>query len=61
MPDGARATFAHDADYTRVIGQRADEAFAFWDYGPELSRRFRALKVWMLIKTGRDAGACRVD
>jgi glutamate/tyrosine decarboxylase-like PLP-dependent enzyme len=24
-----------------------DEAFAFWDYGPELTRRFRGLKVWM--------------
>ena len=31
-------------------GEEADEAFAFWDYGPELSRRFRALKVWMLLK-----------
>jgi glutamate/tyrosine decarboxylase-like PLP-dependent enzyme len=49
-PAAARATFAHDADYTRIIGVEADEAFAFWDYGPELSRRFRALKVWMLIK-----------
>lgn len=49
-PDTARATFAHEAEYTRVIGQGADEAFAFWDYGPELSRRFRALKVWMLLK-----------
>jgi aromatic-L-amino-acid/L-tryptophan decarboxylase len=49
-PESARATFAHDAEYTRVIGQGADEAFAFWDYGPELSRRFRALKVWMLLK-----------
>ncbi|CAN5429758.1 pyridoxal-dependent decarboxylase [soil metagenome] len=49
-PANARATFAHDAEYTRVIGQVADEAFAFWDYGPELSRRFRALKVWMLLK-----------
>jgi glutamate/tyrosine decarboxylase-like PLP-dependent enzyme len=46
----ARGTFAHDAEYTRVIGQEADEAFAFWDYGPELSRRFRALKVWMMLK-----------
>jgi len=46
----ARATFAHDAEYTRVIGEEADEAFAFWDYGPELSRRFRALKVWMVLK-----------
>ncbi|MDQ6860479.1 MAG: pyridoxal-dependent decarboxylase [Verrucomicrobiota bacterium] len=49
-PEAARATFAHDADYTRIIGHEADEAFAFWDYGPELSRRFRALKVWMLLK-----------
>jgi aromatic-L-amino-acid decarboxylase len=49
-PEAARITFAHEAEYTRVIGQEADEAFAFWDYGPELSRRFRALKVWMLLK-----------
>lgn len=49
-PVTARAAFEHDAEYTRVIGQEADEAFAFWDYGPELSRRFRALKVWMLLK-----------
>src|SRR5437764_12886228 len=49
-PQMARATFAHDAEYTRVMTQEADEAFAFWDYGPELSRRFRALKVWMNLK-----------
>jgi aromatic-L-amino-acid/L-tryptophan decarboxylase len=49
-PEIARAAFAHEADYTRIIGEEADEAFAFWDYGPELSRRFRALKVWMLLK-----------
>ncbi|MBA3882053.1 MAG: aminotransferase class V-fold PLP-dependent enzyme [Chthoniobacterales bacterium] len=48
-PETARATFAHEAEYTRVIAQQADEAFAVWDYGPELSRRFRALKVWMLL------------
>ena len=49
-PEIARAAFAHEAEYTRIIGEKADEAFAFWDYGPELSRRFRALKVWMLLK-----------
>jgi glutamate/tyrosine decarboxylase-like PLP-dependent enzyme len=49
-PETAQAAFAHDAEYTRIIGEEADEAFAFWDYGPELSRRFRALKVWMLLK-----------
>lgn len=48
--EAARATFAHDAEYTRVSEQEPDEAFAFWDYGPELSRRFRALKVWMMLK-----------
>src|SRR5206468_2757968 len=45
-PEIERAAFAHDAEYTRIIGEKADEAFAFWDYGPELSRRFRALKSW---------------
>jgi glutamate/tyrosine decarboxylase-like PLP-dependent enzyme len=55
-PEIARAAFAHEAEYTRIIGEQADEAFAFWDYGPELSRRFRALKVWMLLKgVGLDA------
>src|SRR5215469_1308521 len=49
-PVKARAAFAHEAEYTRIIGEQGDETFAFWDYGPELSRRFRALKVWMLLK-----------
>src|SRR3989454_1284724 len=49
-PEIVHAAFAHEAEYTRIIGQEADEAFAFWDYGPELSRRFRALKVWMFLK-----------
>ena len=33
------------------IGLEHDEAFAFWDYGPELSRPFRALDLWLLIKS----------
>ena len=49
-PGAARATFAHEAEYTRMFGEKEDEAFVCWDYGPELSRRFRALKVWMLLK-----------
>lgn len=49
-PAAARDAFALGAEYTRVLGHEADEAFAFWDYGPELSRRFRALKVWMMLK-----------
>src|SRR5215472_7027549 len=49
-PEAAHSTFAHEAEYTRMFGEEADEAFVCWDYGPELSRRFRALKVWMLLK-----------
>jgi glutamate/tyrosine decarboxylase-like PLP-dependent enzyme len=49
-PSAARAAFSHGADYTRTIGLERDEAFAFWDYGPELSRPFRALDLWLLIK-----------
>ena len=49
-PAAARAAFSHEADYTRMIGLERDEAFAFWDYGPELSRPFRALDLWLLIK-----------
>ena len=49
-PAAARATFAHDAEYTRVLDSAPAEAFVFWEYGPELSRRFRALKVWMTLR-----------
>jgi len=49
-PAAARAAFSHGAEYTRTIGLQDDEAFAFWDYGPELSRPFRALDLWLLIK-----------
>lgn len=48
-PGRARATFGHEAEYIRVMALASDEAFAFWDYGPELTRRFRALKVWMML------------
>jgi len=49
-PAAARAAFSHGAEYTRMIGLERDEAFAFWDYGPELSRPFRALDLWLLLK-----------
>ena len=47
----AREAFsANEADYIKVHEEAADESFAFWDYGVELSRRFRALKVWFTLK-----------
>jgi glutamate/tyrosine decarboxylase-like PLP-dependent enzyme len=46
----AVATFStEEADYIKVHGLSEDAAFAYWDYGVELSRRFRALKVWLTL------------
>ncbi len=50
-PDALRRTFHIDADYLREdVGEIAGERFDFKDYGPQLSRSFRALKVWMTFK-----------
>ena len=61
----ARAAFSFDdADYIKIHEQNADESFAFWNYGPELSRRFRALKIWLTLRyygTRRIAGAISED
>jgi aromatic-L-amino-acid decarboxylase len=47
----ARAAFnAGEVNYIKVHEKTEDESFAFWDYGVELSRRFRALKVWMMLR-----------
>lgn len=46
----ARKAFVTEADYVKVHEQTEIESFAFWDYGIELSRRFRALKVWLTLK-----------
>jgi aromatic-L-amino-acid/L-tryptophan decarboxylase len=46
-----RAAFSsQDAEYIKRHGYADDEAFAFWDYGVELSRRFRALKIWLTLR-----------
>ncbi len=46
----ARKAFVTEADYIKVHELAEIESFAFWDYGIELSRRFRALKVWLTFK-----------
>src|SRR5215212_392487 len=49
-PGRARAAFAGTEEgYIKVFEREEDEAFAFWDYGTELSRPFRALKVWAIL------------
>ena len=45
----AAAFSTEEADYIKVHGLAEDAAFAYWDYGVELSRRFRALKVWLTL------------
>ncbi|HEX8846483.1 MAG TPA: aminotransferase class I/II-fold pyridoxal phosphate-dependent enzyme [Pyrinomonadaceae bacterium] len=55
---------ASEADYIKVNEANADESFAFWDYGVELSRRFRALKIWLMLRyygTRRIASAISKD
>lgn len=49
-PGRARAAFSTAADYIKVQEQTETESFAFWDYGIELSRRFRALKIWLTLR-----------
>jgi glutamate/tyrosine decarboxylase-like PLP-dependent enzyme len=42
--------FRYAAEYVDVIATPEMSEYAFWDYGPELTRRFRALKIWMALK-----------
>jgi glutamate/tyrosine decarboxylase-like PLP-dependent enzyme len=57
-----RRTFSHGASYIDVVADRDMSDFAFWDVSPELSRRFRALKLWMALKChGADAFTATID
>jgi aromatic-L-amino-acid decarboxylase len=50
-PQRVRAAWAgSEADYIKIFEETEQESFAFFDYGVELSRRFRALKIWMLLR-----------
>ena len=46
----ARTAFAHSGDYARVLNQDPLEGFAFFEESLELSRRFRALKLWLSLR-----------
>lgn len=45
-----RLAFSEGADYIDVVADREMSEFAYWDHSPELSRRFRALKIWFMLK-----------
>jgi glutamate/tyrosine decarboxylase-like PLP-dependent enzyme len=46
----ARQTFSYSGDYTKVLNADPVEGFAFFEESMELSRRFRALKLWLSIR-----------
>ena len=48
--DAARRTFAYSAEYVKTTTDDPVEGFAFFDQTIELSRRFRALKLWLSIR-----------
>jgi aromatic-L-amino-acid/L-tryptophan decarboxylase len=48
--DLARRTFSFTGDYTRTLTEDPLEGFAFFEESLELSRRFRALKLWLSIR-----------
>ncbi len=49
-PAAARRAFSHTGDYTRSFTDDPIEGFAFFDESVELSRRFRALRLWTSIQ-----------
>jgi len=49
-PSALRQAFSYAAEYVDVVADADMSAYAFWDHGPELTRRFRALKIWMTLK-----------
>jgi glutamate/tyrosine decarboxylase-like PLP-dependent enzyme len=64
-----KAAFAVEAEYLREAATAASPdgdglagSINFYDYGPQLTRSFRALKLWMFLKTfGFDAVAAAID
>jgi aromatic-L-amino-acid/L-tryptophan decarboxylase len=48
--DPAGGVFGPGSEYVRVLSDAAEESFAFWEHGLELSRRSRALKLWLTFR-----------
>ena len=52
----ARAAFSHTGEYAKSLLTEEDESFAFFEESMELSRRFRAMKLWFSLRYhGMDA------
>jgi glutamate/tyrosine decarboxylase-like PLP-dependent enzyme len=48
--DAAQRAFSHSGDYARALTADPIEGFAFFEESLELSRRFRALKLWISLR-----------
>jgi glutamate/tyrosine decarboxylase-like PLP-dependent enzyme len=48
--EAAQKAFSHSGDYTRALSVDPIEGFAFFEESLELSRRFRALKLWLSFR-----------
>jgi glutamate/tyrosine decarboxylase-like PLP-dependent enzyme len=48
--EAARRTFSDAGDYVKTMSQDPIEGFAYFDESMELSRRFRALKLWLSLR-----------
>jgi aromatic-L-amino-acid decarboxylase len=46
----ARGAFSHTGDYAKTLQEDPVETFAFFEESLELSRRFRALKLWLSLR-----------
>ncbi len=46
----AQKAFAHTGDYAKALSKDPVEGFAFFEESMELSRRFRALKLWLSLR-----------
>jgi len=49
-PEAAQQTFSHSGDYARSLTADPIEGFVFFEESVELSRRFRALKLWLSLR-----------
>jgi len=48
--EAAQKTFAHSGEYARSLTADPIEGFVFFEESMELSRRFRALKLWLSLR-----------
>ena len=48
--EAAQKAFSHSGEYARSLSQDPVEGFVFFEESMELSRRFRALKLWLSLR-----------